>query len=473
MSLLTSILLLLSFYCAPFVVFVSFIPLIFVSYKSNNAFKYGFISGFVFSVGLLYWILVLEVPFRVWLWAGVLLLFIYFGLIFGFSAWFSNRIRSFIFIPIAWTSVEFIRSLSPELGFPWGSVGYALTHYLQFVQFAEFIGLPGITFFVLLINSLIFYTMVSRKLRYLYGAAIVVCIVWLQGRLALDQKESAPEVRIGVIQPNVVPEIKREEDSFDYRLLLLYKLSEKVGTCDLLVWPETAIPGYLNLNDLGQKVFKIVDSLNIPVIMGGMRLELSEKQAKTYNSCFLVVPKYRVKGFYDKIYLVPFGERLPFDEIFTGLQRLNFGQGNFSPGKNYKVFELPKFKFSVLICFESIFPRISRKFVRNGAQVLVNITEDSWFGRTAGPYQHAQQAVLRAVEYRIPVVRCGNTGISYFVTPKGEVKEITKIFTQQIIIRDIPLRKNLTFYARWGDWFAWLCVGLLFLLINLRFMSKK
>ena len=496
LSLASAGLLLVSFYWIPWLAFFSFIPLFFACYKSNHALKYGFISGFVFGAGLIYWVLVVDAPVRGWLWLGALLLFIYFGVMFGLSMWATSRIRCFPLIPIIWTSIEFLRGLAPEMGFSWGSIGHTVIPYLKFVQLAEFVGVSGITFFIMLINTLLFYTLRKRNLRYIYTAIIIVLGVWLQGTIALKKlkvKSEKLKVRVGVIQPNVAPEIKRGSN-LEYRLSLLYELSKNADSCDLIVWPESAIPGYFNLGNLESRVVGIVDSLNIPVLMGGARLDFDKKPvgvkrksrsggARIYNSCFFIVPHEGVKGIYDKIYLVPFSEHLPFDKIFPFVQKLQFGQGNFSQGEEYKVFELfvefsgnvsshnsqltthnsQLVRFSPLICFESVFSRASRKFVRNGAQFLVNITDDCWFGRTAGPYQHAQQAILRAIEYRIPLVRCGNTGISYFVEPSGEVKSATSIFTRRVIVGDIPLRKNLTLYARWGDWFAWLCVGIFFL----------
>lgn len=484
LSLLTSGLLLIAFYWLPLVVFISFVPLFFACLslqfgekspclRRASVFKYGFIAGFVFSGGLLYWILVLDAPVRAWLWMGVLLLLVYFGLVFAVSLWvmsFSRRGNVFV-IPIVWTSIEFLRSLTFEIGFPWGTIGYAITPYISIIQLAEFTGVAGLSFFILLTNSLIFYAIQKRSWKYIYAVIIIIGLVWLQGKITLKFLHYSPQLRVAIIQPNILPEIKQNGE-FEYRKEILYKLSKLAGKCDLLVWPESAVPGYFNLKgSIREETEKAIDSLNIPVILGSGRIATPY----VYNSCFFVVPKRGIQGYYDKIYLVPFGERLPFDDIITALGKLNFGQGNFSPGKNYKVFKLnEKAKFSTLICFESIFPRISRRCVRDGANFIVNITDDCWFGKTAGPYQHAQFAMLRAIEYRVPVVRCGNTGISYFATPKGELKYKTDLFTQRVIIDDIPLRTKLTVYAKCGDWFAWICVILLlFLAIKKLWYAKK
>ncbi|MDD2889930.1 MAG: apolipoprotein N-acyltransferase [bacterium] len=466
LSLLTSFLLLFSFYFAPFIIFVSFIPLLFAClYESpshRNAFKYSFISGGIFAAGLLYWILFLDAPIKAWLWLGVFLLFIYFGLVFGVTLWIIRHLhkKSVLLIPIVWTAIEFLRSLTNDVGFPWGSMGYTIISYLPLIQSAEFAGLPGITFFILLINALLFYAISKRKIKYIYLSLAVFGIVCLQGIVSLKTISYPAKLRVGIIQPNFMPELKQSED-FYYRMNVLYKLSKTAGKCDLLVWPESAVPGYFNLDNAETDVTKLVSSLNIPIVFGSGRYTSDN----VYNSSFLMTPA-GLNGFYDKQYLVPFGERLPFDNVFPRLRKLGFGQGDYAPGNEYKIFELPdKTPFSVLICFESIFPRVSRRFVREGAKFLVNITNDCWFGRTVAPYQHAQQGILRAVEYRIPIIRCANTGISYFVTPTGELKQRTAIFTQRVIVENISLREGLTFYAKFGDWFAWLCVIVMFLLI--------
>lgn len=487
LSILTSCLLLISFYWVPALIFISFVPLFFACYKSNSAFKYGFITGVVFCIGLLYWILVLEVPVRGWLLLGMVVLFLYFGLIFALSMWFTVRLSCFHLLPIIWTAIEFIRSLSPEIGFPWGSVGTALIPCLQFIQFAEFTGLPGITFFVLLINLLLFYAIKKRELKYIFGIIILMAIVLAQGNIAIQSQHphpNTPKLKIAIIQPNIAPETKRA-GSFDYRLSVLSELSKGAGKCDLIIWPESAIPGYFNFENTSREVEQVVNSLNTPVIMGSSRLDLTIEPARVYNSCFFLTPFDGIKGSYDKVYLVPFGERFPFSEIFPILKKIEFGQGNFSQGKEYTVFELKDtisnqtfkrsdviIKFSCLICFESIFSRIARRFVNNGAEFLVTITDDCWFGKTPGPYQHAQQAILRAIEYRIPIVRSANTGVSYFVDKSGEPKLMTDIFTQAVLIHEIELRDRFTFYAKYGDWFAWACVGI-FLLIILNFRTFK
>lgn len=466
LSLLTSLLLLVAFYRFPWVIFVSFIPLLYACLYKNppgsTVFRNGFVSGFIFSGGLLYWILALDAPVKAWLWLGMILLFAYFGIIFGISFWIIslNRKTSFriLVIPLVWVSIEFLRSLSFEVGFPWGTLGYSIAQYLPLLQLVEFTGIAGISFFIMLVNSLAFYAVIEKKWKYAVIAGLVILLVYVEGKIILKNTNYLPELKIAVIQPNIQPEIKQKGE-YEYRKETLYRLSREAGKCDLLVWPESAVPGYFNFKGkIRDEIESIIDSLNIPVIFGSGRLE----PPYVYNSSFLVFPGEGIKGYYDKVYLVPFGERLPFDDIFPGLKKLSFGQGDFSPGNGYKVFHLnEKANFSVLICFESIFPRISGRNVREGANFIINITDDCWFGQTAGPYQHAQFAMIRAIEYRVPIVRCGNTGISYFATPKGELRYRTSLFTQKVLVDNIPLRTKLTIYAKYGDWFAWMCLIIL------------
>jgi len=469
---LTGLLLLIAFYFLPFFAFFAFIPLIFVCHNANSirmerspkkSFALGFTAGFVFSVGLLYWILALQIPNKGWLYAGVFILFIYYGLCFGIFTFLSSFLEKrygnvyLFFIPFVWTTVEFIRSLSSELGFPWGSLAYTLTPYPSLVQFLSYTGIYGVTFLIMCVNVLLYYIIFKKKPILIVAVIAIFALDYAWGRRFM-KITYPPSLKVAIIQSNIAPEVKLEGNP-KYRFALLDSLSRTATNCDLIVWPETAIPGYMGLRTRKEEtVAKVVDSLGVPVIAGAARVDFEESPPALHNSAYLFSPGKGIVGSYDKIYLVPFGERLPFEDIFPALRRLHFGQGDFSPGKEFKVFNIAKGKFSLLICFESIFPRLVRRFVRNGAQFLVNITEDSWFGRTAGPYQHANMAIFRAIEYRMPLVRCGNSGISFFVFPNGKVEQETRIFTRRVIVSNIPLRQEETFYARHGDVFAWACV---------------
>jgi apolipoprotein N-acyltransferase len=177
-------------------------------------------------------------------------------------------------------------------------------------------------------------------------------------------------------------------------------------------------------------------------------------------------------GRYDKIHLVPFGEYVPLGEILS-LGSLGEGIGDFKSGKEIINLSLPQSKFGVLICFEVIFPDLCRRFVKKGANFLVTITNDAWFGRTSAPYQHFSIAAFRAVENRVFVARAANTGISGFIDPKGKILNEGGIFTEEAISGVIRLSNIRTFYTLYGDVFAWICSGVSILLLGYAFLRKQ
>ena len=184
-----------------------------------------------------------------------------------------------------------------------------------------------------------------------------------------------------------------------------------------------------------------------------------------YNSAYLVSPSGELVGKYDKIHLVPFGEYVPMQHLLFFIGSLGEGIGDFKPGKEIFNFSLPQGEFGVLICFEIIFPDLCRRFVKEGANFLVTITNDAWFGRTSAPYQHFSMATFRAVENRVFVARAANTGITGFIDPTGKILKEGRIFTQEAMTGTIRLSDLRTFYTLYGNIFAWVCSALSILLI--------
>lgn len=462
-----------------FLSFVALVPLFFSLREATpkNSFLLGLSSGVLFSCGLLYWVAWVEVEgvVRLFLTLGVILLWFYLGLYVALFSLFTTLTRrrlgwfGLCAIPFYWTILEFIRSLSPQVGFPWGSLGYTLSHYPRLIQFASITGLPGLTFLVVTVNLLIYLLIRSLKKpkRSIWlgtATGLLLFLPYLHGSQSMKRQDvSQDNMKVGLLQINIEPQIKRQSRLYrEYRISLLKSMTEEVAArgVDLIVWPETAIPGILNT---GSRVMmqELSRDIGVPILSGTSRVEWKGRQRyRCHNSAIFATPESGIVQNYDKIYLVPFSERLPFDDVFPFLKSIHFGQGDFSPGNNYTVFSHPNGEFSTLICFESIFPRLVRQFVRRGARLLVNITEDSWFGRSPGPYQHAQMAILRAVEYRIGIARCANSGVSETIDPYGRVRKLTGIFSREIVVDSLPLRGGQTFYAKYGDLFAWICTGL-------------
>jgi apolipoprotein N-acyltransferase len=187
----------------------------------------------------------------------------------------------------------------------------------------------------------------------------------------------------------------------------------------------------------------------------------------THNSAGLVLPAGSIAAQYDKIHLVPFGERIPFQGIFPFLGKINLGQAEWTPGTRPLVFRVGRESFGVLICFESIFPELSRTYGVAGARFLVNITNDEWFGPTAAPRQHADMAVFRCVEGGVGMARCANTGISMIIDPMGRVTQQSALFQEALIVGEVATGSNATMFQTWGDWVSGLSLGLMSVLVLL------
>lgn len=450
-----------------FLSYFALVPLFFVleSTSFKRGFLFGLLTGFIFFSGLLHWLLFLnaeESSFPLLL-TGVFVLVVYQTLyvaLFSLTySYFRKRLGNFayLFAPFLWSSLEYIRGLT-SLGFPWGSLAYTQTRYIHLIQFASITGTPGITCWIVSINILIFLLLKNRKKRLIFIIVIFILFLlpWLHGRIRLD-KEFKGSIRVALIQINLDPDRIWGSDYKDEIKEVLEKMIQEAAASepDLIVLPETALPSYLRFRYDYEYFFRtLLREFNIPILTGATRYDYRE--SKYYNTAYLF--SFREKEHYDKLHLVPFGERLPYDDVFTFLQKINWGQGNYSPGKEYKVFSNEKFPFSVLICFESIFSSLSRKFVNEGAEVLFNITNDEWFGRTSGPFQHAEMVIFRAIENGVPVGRCGNTGVTMLIDPYGRTTKRTEIFTREVVVGNLHLLNERTFYTRFGDGFAYIAV---------------
>jgi apolipoprotein N-acyltransferase len=229
----------------------------------------------------------------------------------------------------------------------------------------------------------------------------------------------------------------------------------------LIVWPESAAPFYF-LAEVPptRMVMQGIAEAGTHFLIGAPAFELRGEKADYYNSAYLVGPRAEVLGRYDKAHLVPYGEYTPFKEFLPFLGKIVEHVGDFKAGETGKTLEWMDRKLGIQICYEIIFPGLAREQVRNGANLLITITNDAWYGKTAGPYQHFSLAVLRAVENRRALVRSANTGISGFIDPVGRPLDLTPLMEEAAVVRELPLLDTRTFYTRWGDVFAGACLFL-------------
>jgi sec-independent protein translocase protein TatC len=247
-------------------------------------------------------------------------------------------------------------------------------------------------------------------------------------------------------------------------------LIDEPDAVDLLVWPETAVPCHLRWRpQCRTRVQALADELGVAILTGASDYDRDRREP--LNSAFLLRPGQTQWQHYAKMHLVPFGERTPFRDRIPLLRSIDWsaltgdlGPAEFAPGKRRTVFGLPRVSFVVLVCFEAVFPDFTRRSVQQGAQLLVNITNDSWFGATAGPYQHARLVRMRAVENRTPMARCASSGISLFVDAYGHRHGATRLGEQAVSVQQLSLAASRTVYTRYGDWFAQTALALSLLL---------
>jgi apolipoprotein N-acyltransferase len=275
--------------------------------------------------------------------------------------------------------------------------------------------------------------------------------------------------KIGLVQGNIAQDTKWDpafqQTTVDNYVRLSKEVTEQEP--DLIVWPETATPFYFLADRKNtENLLQALQGIDSPLLFGSPAFRKTEKQLRFYNRAYLLNRDGMVIGFYDKIHLVPFGEYVPWKKMLFFVDKLVQAAGDFASGEQAIVLNLAPAKVGVLICYEAIFPELSRDLVNAGANLLVNITNDAWFGRSSAPYQHLSMAVLRAVENRVPMARCANTGVSGFIDIRGRIFQTTDLFEEAILVGTLELGVGKTLYSRCGDWFAWSCLGITLLVFT-------
>ncbi|RLB07702.1 MAG: apolipoprotein N-acyltransferase [Deltaproteobacteria bacterium] len=444
--------------------------------SGKDAFILGVFAGLIAYLGLLYWIVVavhrygniplpLTIPILILL---VLYLSLYWGAFSYLTSYFHEKEGwiSILALPAIWVGLEYLRSFLLS-GFPWALLGYSQYLNITLVQIADITGIYGVSFFLVLTNTLIFLWLAYWRGKgelplkgSLFALALLVMVfaygVW-KVHFPLSNRRV---LKVAVVQGNIAQDVKWDK-RFQKRTLEIYRkltLGLMGASPGLIVWPETALPSYFpSGTELDGEVLAIPKEVDAYLLFGSLYCEKGEKGIEVYNSAYLLSPASQILGRYDKIHLVPFGEYVPLSRFFPFFNSL-VGIGNISPGEDAVIFQLPEGRFGVLICFEVIFPELCREFVRRGADFMVTITNDAWFGKTSAPYQHLAQATFRSVENRIWLVRAANTGISAFIDPWGRVHKASNIFTRETFLQQISLKdEGMTFYTRYGDVFALGC----------------
>ncbi len=359
-------------------------------------------------------------------------------------------------------------------GFPWELLGYSQYRYLPLIQIVSVTGIYGVSFLLAVFNAGLSQALIfrARQLTYISPPLFLLALAATLGYIRLQEldasSDSDDQIQVGIIQGNIQQGEKwkegRSKRSTEKYLDLTRQLVqiERTTALDLIIYPETALPFPLNhpaYDSYRQRIVSLAQEIEVPLLVGALK-RTSDNQ--TLNRAFLFDVDGRVVGSYDKVHLVPFGEYLPMPWLFQYMEGLTAESGAFANGTGFSSLPLHLrgdrvLPFGVFICFESVFPEITRALVQEGAQFIVNTTNDAWFGQTAAPYQHLSMAIVRAVETGRPLLRAANTGISAVVEPSGQILQTTQLFDTKVLSASISPSTELTPYVRYGNFFVGIC----------------
>lgn len=437
----------------------------------KRAFALGFICGLIAYTGIIYWITYVVVNYGYLpLYLGIFIMLLLVCYLSVYIALFAagvyllqRKVSLFLAAPALWVCLEYIKSYL-FTGFPWENLGYSQFNNYYLIQAADIFGVFGLSFLVVAVNAAIYLLMTRRERKLIVGAVMVFALtgaVYIYGYLrANDIRQrmlDAPKLEVYLVQGNIDQSVKWD-DFYQTRILNKYlqlSLSNPPQKSGLIVWPETALPFNYQRDVLRQKQ---VNSLPIETkswfIFGAVSYEYQQQEVDFFNSAYLLSPDGVIAGRYDKVHLVPYGEYVPLRDFFPFVKKLTAGIGDFRVGDGYRPLILADKKIGILICYEGILPHAARAYKRQSASLLVNITNDAWFGATSAPYQHFSMALFRAIETRLYLLRSANTGISGIIDPTGSVVAQTKIFETDILQEQVRFLDVQTFYAKYGDIFV-------------------
>jgi apolipoprotein N-acyltransferase len=357
------------------------------------------------------------------------------------------------------------------------------------IQIASLTGTYGLSFLIVLVNAALATLFIGRlksPLPYRGSLLIItasfIIFTLLHGYWSISQPIAGNGMKLSAVQGNI-EQARKWDPRYAKEIMQTYSELTLKASEDrpvLIIWPETATPGSISLDQhLDAEVKEAARRAKASLLLGSTQHQKFEgreaMEVRYFNSAYLIDPDPQIieNQRYDKIRLFPFGEYLPHRDIIPWSIINVYDSGNYKPGKEFTIFQIPPFRFGVTICWENVFPDLFRQFVKRGAQFMVNITNEARFGKTAAPYQLASISVFRAVENRVFVVRCANTGISCIIDPYGRMIDRIKdakgqdIFIQGVLTGWIIPLDSRTIYSRYGDWFIWMAIAgsVLFLLI--------
>jgi apolipoprotein N-acyltransferase len=484
------VLLVLSFpkFGTPAVAWVALVPLLVAldGASGGRAARLGYLSGAVSAIGLLYWTAFVVFQYgggmprlvAVLITLALCFAFAVFPLVFG---WATGRLTTafgsagLLGAPFVWVATEYLR-VHTFFEFPWCLLGYTQQPFTPVIQIASVTAVYGVSFILVLSSALIALAIVApqRRVAALAGLAALVAVSWGLGSLAMSRPlPETGRVTVGLVQGGIRQEDKwLPENAWSNvgRHLELTREAARRGA-RLVVWPESAVPFlYDEEPALAEQLQELVRRDSLFLYFGNDDREPSPPpHGRIFVGAKLLDPNGEITARYRKMHLVPFGEYVPLQWIFTlggrVVAKVVQEVSDFTPGSQPVTGDVLGHKIGGYICYEAIFPDLVRRFPAQGAELLVNITNDAWYGTTSAPYQHLAMAAFRAVENRRYMVRAANTGVTAVIDPWGRILEPTKLFDRAVLVREVPFVSETSFYTRHGDWFAYICSAMALALV--------
>ena len=446
--------------------------------KLTHKFLLCLLSCSIGYYGNMYWLLTAMLQFGglnffqaiIALTVLILLLSFIFAMLLSAASWVNHlvKIPFFLLLPIFLTTRDVVLHNFPFNGFPWAITPYSQGEWIQYFQWLDVTGVFGLGFFIYLINGLLadgillfinhrqLDKMVSRFL-----VAFVLLLLSLYGSFLSSQnyekyKVSAESINIGLVQPNIPQDQKwlpyKAQDNLNVHLRLT-KRAVKDGA-DIVFWPETSFPYGLNYPKFVGERFLNKEKLSSPILFGAVVAEKINGEIQIFNSVVHADESARMHEPYRKIHLVPFGEYLPFEEHLGFLKSLTQGVGQFDPGREYLLFNVKGVQLATLICFEDVFPQYARLFAKMSGDMIINYTNDAWYGKSSMHSQHTVYSQFRALENRRFVLRTTNNGMTAVINPKGEIVKKFEQYKEGYLLSSIKIDKGYSIYTQIGDFWV-------------------
>jgi apolipoprotein N-acyltransferase len=489
LALLAGALLALSFpqYGTPHMAWIALVPLLVAlaerPARAGRGFRLGLVAGVAYYGGTVYWVGGVMAQFGGFgtplavLLAALLVAFLslFTGLFGAVTASILARLgrRALLVAPAVWVSTELLRTWFGG-GFPWTLVGYSQVPVLAVAQSASLVGVYGVSAIVLSVNAALAYAVVDRGRGGWKAVGVAVAVVaglaaWGQARISEGHLlRAGSPLTVGIVQGNIPQDVKwasHLEDEILDKYLRLSREAVRQGA-HLVLWPESATPFYFEESIKGERIRALARDERTWLLIGSDQFVRSRPPV-SYNAAFLVQPDGRTAAVYRKVHLVPFGEYVPLRRLLFFAAPLVENVSDFAPGQDVVMlpFEGGR-RLSTAICYEVVYPALIRDGVRQGSELLTTITNDAWFGRSSAAWQHFDMASMRAIEQGRYLVRAANTGVSGIVDPYGRAVAKTGLFEDRVVVGQVRLIGERTWYARLGDVVAWASVAVTLLVLG-------